>query len=212
MNARLLAALLCSTGILSIGYATPARAQQGAQATASGGAELEEIVVTARRREERIQTVPIAISAFSQDTLKKNNIVSVEDLQNLVPSLTVSSANRDTVALSIRGQGGFSPGGSPSVTSYLNEVPTPIYGLGSYYDLQSVEVLKGPQGTLFGQNSVGGAITLVSKRPTNDFGGYVAATFGNYNDRELEGAINIPIVGVLQKRSERSRDDLITAF
>jgi iron complex outermembrane receptor protein len=194
MNARILTALLCSTAILSIGYATPVKAQQAAQATAAGANGLEEIVVTARRREERIQSVPIAITAFSQAALEKNNIASVEDLQNLVPSLTASSANRDTVALSIRGQGGFSPGGSPSVTSYINEVPTPIYGLGSYYDLQSVEVLKGPQGTLFGQNSVGGAITLVSKRPTNDFGGHIEATFGNYGDKEIEGALNIPIV------------------
>lgn len=191
---RTAAALLLAGGVgLEHAPAFGQTEQQG-QAGAGQGTALEEIIVTARRREERIQSVPIAISAFSQDTLKKNNIVSVEDLQNLVPSLTVSSANRDTVALSIRGQGGFSPGGSPSVTSYMNEVPTPIYGLGSYYDLQSVEVLKGPQGTLFGQNSVGGAITLVSKRPTNNFGGYIAATLGNYNDREVEGAINVPIV------------------
>jgi iron complex outermembrane receptor protein len=189
-----------ATGVLLAGGVgltpTPASAQaeQQGQAGPSQGPGLEEIVVTARRREEKLQSVPVAISAFSQETLKKNNIESVEDLQNLVPSLTVSSANRDTVSLSIRGQGGFAPGGSPSVTSYMNEVPTPIYGLGSYYDLQSVEVLKGPQGTLFGQNSVGGAITLVSKRPTNNFGGYIATTFGNYNDKEVEGAINIPIV------------------
>jgi len=194
MSTRLLTALFCSTAILSIGYAMPVRAQQAAQAASADNPGFEEIVVTARRREERIQTVPIAITAFSQDSLKKNNITSVEDLQNQVPSLTASSANRDTVALSIRGQGGFSPGGSPSVTSYMNEVPTPIFGLGSYYDLQSVEILKGPQGTLFGQNSVGGAITLVSKRPTRDFGGHIEATFGNYGDKELEGALNIPIV------------------
>ncbi len=194
MNRRMLTALLCATTTLSAGYALPARAQQIDQPAAAAASGFEEIVVTARRREEKLQTVPVAISAFSQDVLKKNNIATVEDLQNLVPSLTVSSANRDTVALSIRGQGGFSPGGSPSVTSYLNEVPAPVYGLGSYYDLQSVEVLKGPQGTLFGQNSVGGAITLVSKRPTNDFGGHIEATFGNYGDKELEGALNIPIV------------------
>ena len=105
MSTRLLTALFCSTAILSIGYAMPVRAQQAAQAASADNPGFEEIVVTARRREERIQTVPIAITAFSQDSLKKNNITSVEDLQNQVPSLTASSANRDTVALSIRGQG-----------------------------------------------------------------------------------------------------------
>jgi iron complex outermembrane receptor protein len=194
MSQQVKLALFASVAAMTWAGSSVTMAQSDQPAAAVTDNNFEEIVVTARRREERVQTVPIAISAFSQDTLNKNNITSVQDLQNLVPSLTAASSARDSVALSIRGQGGFAPGGSPSVTSYMNEVPTPIFGLGSYFDLQSVEVLKGPQGTLFGQNSVGGAITLVSKRPTNDFGGNIEATFGNYNDKEIEGMLNIPII------------------
>ena len=194
---KLLLAALTATSLVS----PSSEAQQAAQPAASPG-NLEEIVVTARRRNEQIQSVPIAITAFSQETLTANNVKAAQDLQFFVPSMTVASPNRDTAFVAIRGQGGYAPGGSPAVTSYLNEVPIPLYnpsygsafGPGNYFDLASVEVLKGPQGTLFGQNSTGGALTLVSKRPTNEFGGYAEVTLGNYGDREFDGAINVPVI------------------
>jgi iron complex outermembrane receptor protein len=163
---------------------------------------LEEVIVTARRREEKIQSVPIAITVVSQEKLQDNNAQTIGDLQYLVPSMSARTGlTRDAVTVSIRGQGSNSSSALPGVVAYLNEVPIPTNnggelagGPGLFFDLENVQVLKGPQGTLFGRNSVGGALLLQTKRPTNEFGGRVQLTYGNYNDREVEGAINLPIV------------------
>lgn len=165
-------------------------------------AELEEIVVTARRKEEKVQTVPIAITVVSQQTLQDNNVYTIGDLQYLVPSMTATSTlfNRDSVNVAIRGQGTNRFGGSPGVVAYLNEVPIPTASLaqlaggpGLLFDLDNVQVLKGPQGTLFGRSAVGGALLLQSARPTNEFGGRIQVGAGNYNNRELDAAVNIPV-------------------
>ena len=170
--------------------------------TQDNSGRLEDIIVTARRREENLQTVPIAITAVSQQTLQENNVQTLGDLQYLVPSMATHSLFvRDGVNVDIRGEGSSFTAGLPSVVAYLNEVPIPANlqgelagGPGLFFDLENVQVLKGPQGTLFGQNSTGGAILLQTARPTNDFGGRIQVGYGNYNDREVDGAINIPII------------------
>jgi len=182
----------------------PAVAQPADQ-TAAGPAEggLEEVVVTARRREEKLQSVPISVTAFNGAALDKQHIQDTTDLQRLVPSLTTYSIQRDRPFFQIRGQ--FNATGGPGVVTYFNEVPllatlsaggfpAGAGGPGQYYDLDSAQVLKGPQGTLFGQNTTGGAILLYSKKPGNEDAGYASVTFGNYNDREFEGAADIPIL------------------
>jgi iron complex outermembrane recepter protein len=167
------------------------------------GAKLGEILVTARRREENIQTVPISITALSQDSIKQNNIQTFQDLQYMVPSLTATDTySRDAPNFSIRGQGlNGQFGNIPAVEAYTNEVPIPVGfngglagGPGLLFDLDNVSVLKGPQGTLFGRNTMGGAILLRTARPTDEFGGQIQATYGNYNDTEIDGAINMPII------------------
>jgi iron complex outermembrane receptor protein len=165
--------------------------------------KLEEIIVTARRREENLQQVPIAITEISPQQLRDNNITTLLDIQQLVPSLTVTTGNvgqRDSANVSIRGQG-WGSFGQPATAMYLNEVPIPTDysnnlagGPGLFFDLQNVQVLKGPQGTLFGKNTMGGAILLQSARPTDDFGGRISVGYGNYNDREVDGEINLPII------------------
>ena len=165
---------------------------------------LEEIIVTARRREENAQKVPIAITTISPQVMQDNNITTIQDIQFLVPSLTASTGNvgqRDSLNVAIRGQGYGSIAGQPAVAMYLNEVPIPTDydgqiagGPGLLFDLENAEVLKGPQGTLFGRNTMGGAVLLQSARPTDDFGGRIQVGLGNYNDRELDGAINLPII------------------
>jgi iron complex outermembrane receptor protein len=150
-----------------------------------------------------LQDVPIAVTVVSSQALKENNVATSTDLQALVPSFTSqpSSISRSATSFYIRGQGLGTNGGAPAVITYLNEVPivgdpngASAGGPGFFFDLDNIQVLKGPQGTLFGRNSLGGAVLLQSARPTSGLGGYINAGIGNYNDREADGAINLPLV------------------
>jgi iron complex outermembrane receptor protein len=194
MTARIAKALLtcsCLAGAIS---ATPAFAQQAAQPSASSG-NLEEIVVTARRREEKLQTVPVAVTAFTPADIQNKAIESSSDLQHYVPSLMSSQQSRDEQVFYLRGQGpNGGSGGSPGVIAYFSEVPFTGSGPGIYFDLGNLQVLRGPQGTLFGQNTTGGAVLFEPMHPTSNFEGYVQLTLGNYNRQGVEAAINIPIV------------------
>jgi len=194
--------LLSSAMCLVLGAkADPVRAQNQGVSASAGGQGLEEVVVTARRREERLQSVPIAITAFTQQDLEQKHIYQMEDLTHFTPSLALSQNASDPLTpfgenLILRGL--------PGAVTYFSQVPTAAAGAaggsglasapGSYFDLDHVEVDKGPQGTLFGTNSIGGAILFEPKRPTNNFEGYASVTIGDYNDHEFEGAINVPIV------------------
>src|SRR6185312_15536321 len=194
---------LCGASCLAVLFAIGAMAQPVSQPAPDGASAsgLEEIVVTARRREEKLQTVPIAISAFSQQDLNQKRITQLEELAYQTPSLAVSLNASDPYApfganMRLRGL--------PGAVSYFSQVPTAATGAaggsggivapGNYYDLDHLEVDKGPQGTLFGTNAIGGAILFEPKRPTNSFEGYATITAGNYADREFQGAINIPII------------------
>jgi iron complex outermembrane receptor protein len=202
-----------SAGVPQQESATPQNrdtVQSGGIPASKDESGLQEIVVTARRREEKAQTVPIAITTVTEQTLQDNNAHTFEDLAHLVPSMSVmrSGLTRNSILLSIRGQGTNSLSGQPGVVAYLNEAPllsdhdgNLAGGPGLLFDLENVQVVKGPQGTLFGRNSVGGDLLLQTARPTNSFGGRLQVGFGNYHDREIDGAINIPIVdGVLLTR------------
>jgi iron complex outermembrane receptor protein len=188
-------ALFCATSLLALACAQAALAQGGDQPMASNPSGLEEIVVTARRREEKLQSVPLAITALNAHDLEEHEVQTTTDLQHLVPSFTVNvgALYRDSLSYTLRGQGSTQ---GPSVVVYFAEVPSVANGSGpgQYYDLESVQVLKGPQGTLFGRNTTGGAVLFEPQKPTNDFEGYAKLTLGNYNWHEAEGAVNVPIV------------------
>ena len=157
---------------------------------------LEEVVVTARRRDESIEKVPLAISAFGTEQLAERQITTEADLQSATPGLTIrQTSSQNQLNYSIRGQSvdAFS-GSSPGVLPYIDEVQVSANTSTAFFDLQSVQVLKGPQGTLFGRNATGGAVLYESQKPTNDFGGYVEARLGNFDTREYQGALNLPIV------------------
>ena len=197
--------LFCATSVAMM-LGGEAFAQKSAEASAPPAVAdngSSDIVVTAQRREERAQDVPISITAFSSDRLQQQGITQSQDLQGAVPSLTVGTSgqgSREAQSFTIRGQGATLQA-SPGVVVYLNEVPLPSPisvnqqgGPGNFVDLQSMQILNGPQGTLFGRNTTGGAVLLVPQRPTADFGGYAQGKIGAYENREFEGAINLPIV------------------
>ena len=195
-------ALVCS-GVASAQdvQATPGAASGPPAAAGAGNAEMAaysgDIVVTARRRAEDISKVPVAVTAFSAEQIESKNIQNVADLTKLTPGLNITGGgSRTNVFATIRGQSrGVTGNVSPGVLTYFNEVPLPTYGsLIPTYDMDNIQVLKGPQGTLFGRNSIGGAILTYSKSPTHDFGGYVEGEIGEYDRRRIEGAVNVPIV------------------
>lgn len=177
----------------------PAAAPAPAAAAADDdGSALEPVVVTARRREENLQDVPLSVTAYSQDALEARRITDRTDLANFTPSLISITGGypKEFAFFALRGQGPAF-GSTPGVVNYFAEVPNPIGvdgRIGSYYDLSSVQVLAGPQGTLFGKNATGGNILFEPARPSNDFAGYVQGEVGNLNDRRVEGMVNIPIV------------------
>lgn len=174
-------------------------------------AHIEEITVTARRFEERLQDVPISISVYSQEQLSHQNIVNASDLARATPSLSTDMRfGPDNSSFSVRG---FTQEirTSPSVGVFFDDVVAPRgggagttsgdgAGPGDYFDLQNVQVLKGPQGTLFGRNTTGGDVLLVPNRPTDSFGGYLEETAGNLNLQRTQGVINIPVIDQVRVR------------
>ena len=193
-----------------------------AAAPAQEDDSIGDIVVTARRTAERGQRVPVAITAFSQDAIREKGINNGTDLQNFTPSLSVvGDVARNQETYTIRGMGGTGgpgTGSGPGVVGYFAEVPTSVSGPGNFYDLASLQVLKGPQGTLFGRNTTGGAVLLEPQRPRmNRVEGYVDGTIGNFQRKSVQGALNVPIVddvlavrfaGQLDKREGYVRDVL----
>jgi iron complex outermembrane recepter protein len=196
------AALL--TGVAAATLAVPAIAQNaqspGADAPQanSDAPGAGDIIVTAQRRDESLSRTPVAVSVISADTLAKANITTESDLTVATPGLSVRSGqNSNQLNFAIRGQSLDAYSNTrPGVQPYINEVQIGGVGASSgFFDLQSVQVLKGPQGTLFGRNSTGGAVLFTTQKPTKDFGGYVSATGGNYGLVKVEGAINAPLIG-----------------
>jgi iron complex outermembrane receptor protein len=189
MNLRHLSALCLSASALALGATQPSFAQQSAQATASSEGGLEEVIVTARRKEEKAQTVPIALTNVSPAQIEKQDIRTVSDLARDVPGLNVSVSANNLVTNSstwLRGATG--------IVAYFDEIPTSYLSSPSlFFDVGSVQVVKGPQGTLFGLSNDAGAIIYGPKKPTNNFEGYVQTTLGDYNRHTFEGVVNLPI-------------------
>ena len=178
----------CATIALCI--VTPAVAQESVPADHG----LEEIIVTARRIEENQQKVPVAVTTLTAATLERRNVTTVNDIQFSVPNLQIrpSSINPSRPEIILRGQRQVNQT-DENVVTYVNGVAQSTRGL-TFYDLESVQALKGPQGTLFGKNSMGGALVVTTKRPVFDTEGQISAEYGNYDRRLVNGMLNIPLV------------------
>jgi len=189
--------VLLTVGSLCVSSASMAVESAATDATAAEQGALEEIVVTAQRRSTGLERTPVAVSVLSGDALDKQQITTETDLRTTAPGLSVrSTANSNQLNYVIRGQSldAFS-NNRPGVLPYVDEVQVGGAGTASaFYDLASIQVLKGPQGTLFGRNATGGAVLFTTQQPTNDLSGYLTVRGGNYDLRYYEGALNVPIV------------------
>jgi iron complex outermembrane recepter protein len=174
-------------------------AAETADAPSDKAVSLEEIIVTAQRREENLQRVPIAVSVFSTQALQQTGVATAQDLARVTPSFSSSSllGTADEISLGIRGQRTADERitNDGAVIAYIAEVPVarPIgVGTTGFLDLQSVQVVKGPVGTLFGRNTTGGAVLLTPNTPTDRFEGQGRLTLGNYGEAIGEGILNLP--------------------
>jgi outer membrane receptor protein involved in Fe transport len=162
---------------------------------------LAEIVVTAQKRSESINKVGLAITALSGDTLKDLNIHSVQDLTQVVPGLTYAASLLDTPVYSLRGVGFYETtlAAYPDVSVYVDQVPLafPVLTANVALDLERVEVLKGPQGILFGQNSTGGAINYIAAKPTSTLTGGLDLGVGRFDEARFEGYLSGPLTDTL---------------
>lgn len=199
----LTSALLAGTSLPVVARAQDATAQSDAAASGtSSETGVEEIIVTAERREGRLQDTPISITAISASGLEARGIRDLKGLDIATPNLQLNSGRPDgggsAASATIRGvgQNDFQFPNDPGVGMYVDGVylARTLGGLMSIVDIERVEVLRGPQGTLFGRNTIGGAINIVTQAPTNDFNGKISLTYGSFNRVEAKGSLNVPLI------------------
>jgi iron complex outermembrane receptor protein len=193
--------LMLSSALLASAFGTSALAQSRTGASAAATNTIEELVVTAEKREQSLQDIPVAVSAFTDQKRELIGINSIQDMTNFTPGLVYNSS---TDRISLRGVGRLTNvlTGDASVANYNDGVyeTFAVQAGRSTLFLDRVEVLRGPQGTLYGRNSIGGAINEISKRPTEDWFAEVRASYGNYDHAILEGAVSGPITDKIQFR------------
>jgi outer membrane receptor protein involved in Fe transport len=183
---------------------TPQPAGKQSAAASAPGNEIAEVVVTANKRQQNVQNVGMSITAASGATLQKLGVVNTADLQKITPGFLSTPSFYGTEVYTIRGVGfqDTSLAGSPTVSTYIDEFPLPYAALtpGASLDLQRVEVLKGPQGTLFGENATGGAVNYIANKPTDhlEYGGSLSV--GRFDSILADGYISGPLTDTLSAR------------
>ncbi len=187
--------LAIAQSLLVVAYATNVVAQTD---SGSSAPSLEEIIVTAQRRAESVQSTPIAISAFTGDGLQELGVTTVEDLAEITPSLQIFAEQINNEAYIIRGIGRSNEDltTDSGVAVYINDIyiAQPAEANAAFYDIERVEVLRGPQGTLYGKNAVGGVVNIITRKPEENFGGLVSAEVGSLGLQTYTGAIGGPLV------------------
>jgi iron complex outermembrane receptor protein len=199
-NNRIVYAMLAGCGCAALSVSSWAIAQEQAQ--------LEEVVVTAQKRSENLQDTPVAVTALSADTLQQRSINTTQDLMQVAPGLQVStqaagdSGGSATFFLRGMGQERAGNGQEPAVGIYIDDIYYPsLEGtIFNIIDLAQIEVLRGPQGTLFGRNTIGGAIRYTTQKPTDDFSATATATVGSYGRNDITGSVNLPLGSIFDVR------------
>ncbi len=190
-----------TSAILTAAVATLLTTQGNAQAPAADSeAGLAEIVVTAQKKSESLQRVPVAIAVLGADQLQDITLHNVQDVASYAPNVQLLASNGDAqLVLAMRGvaQSDYSPNGTPAVALYVDEVymgATPLSSGVQIFDVERVEMLYGPQGTLYGKNTTGGAVNLISVKPKmQGTSGYVDLSYGNYNEARTDGALDVQL-------------------
>ena len=186
------AGVLASTALAGVLVAAHAQAQE------ASAPSVEEVVVTAQKRAEKLQDVPVAVSALSGSQLAAQRVAKIDDIVSFAPSLQVQSPGGDGLPIfALRGvsMADFSANQNGPVATYFDEVyrgASALLGV-TMFDLERIEVLRGPQGTLYGKNTTGGAVNIISKRPTFETGGDLSIGYGNFDRRETSGALNVAV-------------------
>lgn len=216
-SVSLRALLMAGSGILAVPMSASAQGEVP-QAQTTGG--IETVTVTAEKREENVQTVPLSVTPISGAEMEKFHVQDFKDITGTVPNVQVQVNAGLSLAASyvIRGIG-IAANPSPYVGTEVGTVVDGVVqtvnelGLIDQFDLDRVEVLRGPQGTLFGANTTGGVINVVTRQPTGEYGAYGTVTVGNYNEVDGAGAVNFPITDDLAGKisfSHRGRDGFYT--
>jgi iron complex outermembrane recepter protein len=194
---------LLGSSMLALCLTSPAFAQEAeeTETDAFGG----EIVVTAQRQSERLQDVPIAVSAFSAESLEAQQIENPSDLQLTLPNITFTKTNFTSSSFTIRGIGDLCVGVSCDSATAIHLNGSPLVGTRlfetEFFDLERIEVLRGPQGTLFGRNATSGVVNVITAKPNlNGFAASAEGEYGNYNSMKAKGMINIPLGDTLGVR------------
>ncbi|MFD1216050.1 TonB-dependent receptor [Microbulbifer celer] len=216
LNLNPLAKFISASLAVVIGQTAVAQEADPEQATSAGNLSLEEVTVTAQRKSQNLQSVPIAVSAFGEEAMERGNMLDVEDVSAMTPGFSLSSYNPVTPQPYIRGVGtnSSSVGDDASVGVFIDEVYAGRAGgyRADMFDVQRVEVLRGPQGSLYGRNVAGGAINVITNNPTDTFEAKAKVTGGNYNLKEFRGMLSGPIADSVNGRvavSRRTRDGWI---
>lgn len=176
--------------------APPATSVSGEAPARSSSGGLQEVVVTAERRTTRAQNTAIALDVISADTLRNNGVSDIAQLQTVAPGVIIGQ-NATATVVTVRGVSSrdVTEIGDPAVAINVDGLflqrPTGMNA--AFFDLNRIEVLRGPQGTLYGRNATGGVINILTQRPTQKFGGYAAVTAGNFGTLNVEGAMNVPL-------------------
>jgi iron complex outermembrane recepter protein len=201
--------LITSTALAAALAATPAAAQEQGE----GAAQDTAIIVTAQRRAQTLREVPIAVSVFGSDFLEKSRTATITDLVAFTPGVSGTSVAQTTPRIAVRGISteDFGVGSDPALGIYIDDVylGRGVSSIADLFDIERVEIVKGPQGTLFGRNTTAGAVSITTARPASDFAASGELSYGRFNEVVARAVINLPLAedwGLRIAGSSRTRD------